>query len=166
MSTLPANTTCDIYFNVVPSTTGTYSIAGGALDVTGPSPMSQVAPGPGTMTVNSPTPQSITFTSTPSGSIVVGSPPYTVTATGGGSGNPVTFSIDAASTVSACTISGSTVSFIGAGLWIVDGNQAGDTSYSAAPVAEQYIAIGQGPQAITFNSSAPSNALVGGASDR
>src|SRR6185295_10897281 len=42
--------------------------------------------------------QTIRFTSTPPANAVVGGPGYTVTATGGGSGNPVVFSIDQAAT--------------------------------------------------------------------
>jgi YVTN family beta-propeller protein len=75
--------------------------------------------------------QTITFTSTAPSGAVVGGPAYPVTATGGASGNPVTFSLDASST-SGCALSGSTVSFGGpAGTCVVDANQAGNTSYSA-----------------------------------
>ncbi|KTD55481.1 hypothetical protein Lsan_3437, partial [Legionella santicrucis] len=56
--------------------------------------------------------QTITFTSTPPSNATIGGT-YTVTATGGISGNPVVFSIDANSTSGACTISGSLVSFTG-----------------------------------------------------
>jgi len=164
LSSLSANSVCTIYYNVIPSTTGTYAISGGTLAVAGPSAMSQTVAGPGTLTVNNSTPQTIAFTSTPPAGIVVGSAPYTVTATGGGSGNPVTFSVDAASTSGACSISGSTVSFAGAGICIVDANQPGNTSYAAAPVAEQDIAIGLGAQVISFTSTAPTNATVSGAS--
>src|ERR1019366_7831124 len=52
--------------------------------------------------------QTITFTSTPPASATVGGS-YTVTASGGGSGNAVTFSIDAASAAGAGSISGSAV---------------------------------------------------------
>ena len=55
--------------------------------------------------------QTITFTSTAPPAAKVG-PTYTVTATAT-SGPPVTFTIDATAT-SVCSISGSTVSFIGA----------------------------------------------------
>ena len=161
LSSLAANSTCTIYFDIIPSSTGTYSIAGGTLTVAGPSAMSESVPGPGTLTVASPVAQTIAFTSTPASGIVVGSAAYTVTATGGASGNPVTFTIDGASSAGACTISGSTVSFHGVGICIVDANQAGNTSYSAASVAEQDIAIGQAPQVINFTSTAPTSAAVG-----
>jgi hypothetical protein len=66
---------------------------------------------------------------------------YVVSATGGGSGNPVTFHIDAASTKGACTITGSKVSFTGEGTCVVDANQAGDASYSAAPQVHESFTI-------------------------
>ena len=101
--------------------------------------------------------QTITFTSAAPSSAVVGGSTYIVTATGGASGLPVTFSIDAAAT-SVCSLAGSTVSFIGAGSCVVDGNQAGDVNYVAAPQAQQSVTVGKGSQAITF--SALSNAKL------
>ena len=64
---------------------------------------------------------------------------------------------------SVCTISGSTVSFIGAGTCVIDANQAGNGNYNAAPQAQQSFAVGKGSQTITFTSTAPSSAVVGGA---
>src|SRR6202030_3581514 len=105
--------------------------------------------------------QSITFTSSPPGSATVGGPTYNVTATGGGSGNPVTFSIDAAST-GICSISGSTVSFNAVGSCAVDANQAGGGSYGAALPAQQTFAVAKGSQTIAFTSGAPGSPTVGG----
>ncbi|HET9051862.1 MAG TPA: hypothetical protein VFO60_09165, partial [Candidatus Dormibacteraeota bacterium] len=105
--------------------------------------------------------QAITFTSTPPSGAAVGGPTYTVTAVGGGSGNPVTFTIDAsASTV--CAISGAAVSFTGVGTCTIDADQAGNASYNAAPTAMQPFTVGMGSQAITFTSTPPSPATVGG----
>ena len=76
--------------------------------------------------------QTITFTSTPSSPVVAG-PSYAVTATGGGSGNAVTFTIDASAT-SVCSISGgNSVSFQTAGTCVINANQAGDANYDPAP---------------------------------
>src|SRR5579875_2338007 len=105
--------------------------------------------------------QAITVTSTAPTSATAGGPTYTVTATGGASGNPVVFTIDASAT-SVCSISGSTVSFIGAGTCVIDANQAGNANYLAAPQVQQSFAVGQGSQTISFTSSPPSNAVVGG----
>jgi uncharacterized protein YodC (DUF2158 family) len=108
--------------------------------------------------------QTITFTSTPPVNAKVGGPGYVVTATAS-SGLPVTLSIDATAT-SICTISGSTsgstVSFIGAGTCVIDANQAGNANYNAAPQAQQTFTVAKGDQTITFTSTAPVNAKVGG----
>lgn len=91
-----------------------------------------------------PATQTIAFTSTPAGPYYSGGT-YAVSATGGASGNPVTFSIDAASTPGACAVSGSTVTFTGPGTCIVDADQAGNASYSAAPQVQQTITVLAGP---------------------
>ncbi len=104
--------------------------------------------------------QTITFTSTAPSSATMGGATYTVTATGGASGNPVTFS---SATTSVCSVSGSVVSFIGAGTCTIDANQAGNTNYGAAAQVTQSFPVGQGSQTITFTSTAPSSATMGGA---
>ena len=83
--------------------------------------------------------QTISFTSTAPAPAIVGGPTYTVTATAT-SGLPVTFTIDASAT-SVCSISGSTVSFIGAGTCVIDANQAGNANYNAAPQVQQSFAV-------------------------
>ena len=117
------------------------------------------------VTVTSPPPpastQSITFTSTPPAAAAVGGAGYTVSASAS-SGLPVTFSIDASS-AGVCTISGSVVSFVGTGTCTIDANQAGNGSYLAAPQAQQSFAVGLASQAISFTSSPPGGATVGGA---
>ena len=105
--------------------------------------------------------QAITFTSSAPSNAVFNGPTYTVTATGGGSGNAVTFTIDASAT-SVCSISGSVVSFVGAGTCMIDANQAGGTYYNAAPQAQQSFAVAQASQTIHFTSTAPASATVGG----
>ncbi|MEQ1711112.1 MAG: IPT/TIG domain-containing protein, partial [Hyphomicrobium sp.] len=105
--------------------------------------------------------QAITYTSTvPSLTVVGGS--YTATAAGGASGNAVTFSIDAASAAGACTIAGSSISFTGAGACVVNANQAGNASYTAAPQVQQTVTVGKASQTIAFTSTPPSPANVGG----
>ncbi|WP_200961252.1 S-layer family protein [Phycicoccus sp. Soil802] len=93
-------------------------------------------------------PQAITFTTVAPSAAVLGDT-YPVAATGGGSANPVTLSIDAAST-STCSISGSTVTFDHAGTCVVDADQDGNADYLTAPQAQQTIAVGVVAQAITF----------------
>ena len=102
-----------------------------------------------------------TFTSTAPTNATVGGSAYTVSATSQ-SGGPVTFSIDSASS-SVCAISGSSVTFNHAGTCTIDANQPGTDSYYASPQATQTFSVGAASQTITFTSTAPSNATVGGA---
>jgi hypothetical protein len=82
--------------------------------------------------------QAIAFTSRAPTTAVAGGPPYAVVATGGASGNPVTF---ASATSGVCTVSGATVSFVGAGMCTLDANQAGNSDYTPAPTATQSFAV-------------------------
>jgi hypothetical protein len=106
-----------------------------------------------------PSVQSVSFTSTaPSGAMVGGS--YTVTAAAS-SGLPVSFSAEPAS-AGICTVSASTVSFVGAGTCTIDANQAGNAGYQAAAQVQQSLAVGLAAQTISFTSTPPSGALAGG----
>jgi hypothetical protein len=93
--------------------------------------------------------QSITFTSTPPALAACGGG-YTVDADGGASGNPVTFSVDPASSRDACSVVGASVLFTGVGLCVIDADQRGSTYYEAAPQAQQAFTIGPAAQAIAF----------------
>jgi cytoskeletal protein CcmA (bactofilin family) len=84
--------------------------------------------------------QSISFTSTPPASPAYNGS-YTVTASGGNSGNPVTFSIDITSAAGSCSIGGSKVTFTGVGVCVIDANQAGDNDYMPAAQAQQKLTI-------------------------
>jgi hypothetical protein len=114
-----------------------------------------------TITVNQAT-QAITFT-TPSAattSVVFGASPITLAATGGGSGNPVTFSLDASSTAGAGSLTGSALTITGVGTIVVDANQAGTADYSAAAQVQVSITVTQATQTITFTSPATSGTSV------
>ena len=159
-------------FSIDASATGVCSIAGGVVSFTGAgscvidanqagndnynaAPQAQQ-----TFTVGKGA-QAITFTSTAPTNAVVGGPTYTPTATGGASGSPVTFSIDASAT-GVCSIAGGVVSFTGAGSCVIDANQAGSDNFNAAPQVQQTFTVGKGAQAITFTSTAPTTAVPGG----
>jgi hypothetical protein len=89
-------------------------------------------------------PQAITF-----GALAgrtYGNPPFAVSATGGGSGNPVTFST---LTTSVCTVSGATVTIVGAGTCTIDADQAGNGSYSAAPQAHANVVVAPATLTVT-----------------
>ena len=75
---------------------------------------------------------------------------YPVTATGGASGNPVTLSLAATTTDGACTISGSTVTFVHPGSCVVQADQAGNNDSDAAAPATQSIAVYQSSTATTL----------------
>jgi hypothetical protein len=72
------------------------------------------------------------------------------------SGLPVTFSATASS-AGICTVSGATVSLVGAGTCTLNANQAGNGSYLPAGQAQQSFAVGRGSQTITITSTPPAN---------
>jgi hypothetical protein len=86
----------------------------------------------------------------------------TVSASGGASGNPATFSVDASTTNAACSISGTTVSFDHFGTCVLDADQAGNADYYSAQTTQQQIPVGPAAQAVNFTSPAPDSATVGG----
>ena len=106
-------------------------------------------------------PQAISFSSLPPSAGAVGGT-YVVTASGGGSGNPVIFSIDSGSS-SVCSISGSAVTFNSPGSCVIDANQAGNTQYQAAPQVQQKVKVNAAliPQAISFSPLPPSEEMAG-----
>uniref|UniRef100_A0A1A7GEI0 Filamentous haemagglutinin outer membrane protein n=1 Tax=biofilter metagenome TaxID=1070537 RepID=A0A1A7GEI0_9ZZZZ len=88
--------------------------------------------------------QAITFTSAAPVGAVVGGSPYAVTATGGGSNNPVVFSIDSSASA-VCSIAGSNVTFLAPGTCVINANQAGNDEYSAAPQVQQTFQVAAVP---------------------
>ncbi len=104
--------------------------------------------------------QTIAFTSAnPAGAKLGDS--YTVTATGGASGNPVTFSLGA-SAAPFCTISGNVVSFNASGPCDIIASQLGNANYLDAAPQTQTVAIGKAAQTIQFTSTPPALPKVGG----
>lgn len=101
--------------------------------------------------------QVLTFTSSPPNPSVFGGS-YDVSATGGGSANPVVFS---SSSTGVCEVSGSTVSFVGAGSCTVDANQAADANHNAG-TASQTFTIGKQSQTIAFAPLTITQGYVGG----
>jgi hypothetical protein len=112
--------------------------------------------------------QTISFNSWP-GSLTVGGS-GSVTASGGASGNAVTFS---STTTGVCTSSGtngSTVTGVTAGTCIIAADQAGNGNYNAATQVTQSFSVGMADQTISFGSaptfvgSSGSVSATGGAS--
>jgi hypothetical protein len=82
-------------------------------------------------------PQSIVFTSAPPNpGLLAGS--YSLAATGGGSGNAVTFST---LTPATCTVAGSAVTFVGVGACSLAADQPGSSAYLAAPRQTQQVRV-------------------------
>jgi serine/threonine protein kinase len=105
--------------------------------------------------------QAITFTSRPPAPAFAGGT-YAVTATGGGSGNPVVFSVDPSS-AKVCSVSDGTVTFTAVGDCVIDADQAGNARYLAAPQAQQAVTVSEkAAQVIAFTSQPPARVFAGG----
>ncbi len=76
-----------------------------------------------------------------------GAAPYNLTATGGASGNPVTY---AASPAGVVTFIGNQVTIIGGGVTTITASQAGNSNYNAAADVFQTLTVNQATQTITF----------------
>lgn len=68
----------------------------------------------------------------------------------------------APASASVCSISAGTVSFTAAGTCVIDANQVGNSTYSAAPQVQQSFAVAKASQTISWSSSAPTAAVYGG----
>lgn len=93
-------------------------------------------------------PQVITFG--PLGGKTFGDSDFAVSATGGASGQPVTFSIVSGP----ATISGGMVTITGAGDVTVRASQAGSGEYTAAADVDQTFTVAKAPQTLTFTARA------------
>jgi len=103
----------------------------------------------GTATGATLTAQTITFTQPTTPVTYVSGLTIPLVATGGASGNPVVFTIDGSSTGTG-TISGSTLTVTGVGSFVIDANQAGNSTYSTAPQVQRTVVVNQAPQTISF----------------
>ena len=98
--------------------------------------------------------QSITVTTHAPGSAVYQAG-FSVAATGGASGNAVTFS-----SVGACSNSGAAFTMTsGTGTCSVEYDQAGDSNFSAAPTVTEIVNASKAAQAITVTTHAPGSAV-------
>ena len=86
-------------------------------------------------------PQSISFTGPGTGGV---GGTATLSATGGGSGNPVVFSVDPTSDAGVCTLAGATVTYLKVGNCVIAANQAASSTFAAAPGVSQTIVVGPG----------------------
>ena len=79
------------------------------------------------------------FAASPAAPVFVPGGTFTVSAIGGGSGQPVVF---ASLTPGTCSVAGSTVTMLASGLCTVSANQAGDSNYEPAPQATLDVTLG------------------------
>jgi large repetitive protein len=91
--------------------------------------------------------QTITFT--PASPVTYGISPITLSATGGASGNPVTFSLVSGPAM----LSGTTLTVTGIGTINLTANQAGNANYSAATPVSQSIVVNQAPLTVAANNA-------------
>jgi hypothetical protein len=141
-----------VVFTLDASSTGTGTISGSTLSVTGAGNLvidanqagnasySAAAQVQRTVVVTALTAQTITFAQPTSPVTYTSGLTIPLSATGGGSGNPVVFTLDASSTGTG-TISSSTLTVAGAGNLVIDANQAGSASYSAAAQVQRTVVV-------------------------
>jgi hypothetical protein len=98
--------------------------------------------------------QTISFPQ-PTSPVAYGIAPITLSATGGASGNPVTFSVVSGPG----SISGNMLTITGGGTVVVAANQAGNTDYAPAPQVTRNIVVAGVPAALT--TPAPGSTLAG-----
>jgi Bacterial Ig-like domain (group 3)/Lamin Tail Domain len=90
--------------------------------------------------------QTISFAALPDKTY--GDAPFTVSATGGGSGNPVTFAVEG--NCFSGGMNGATITITGAGSCKVTASQAGNSNYNAAPDVDRSFNVAQANQTISF----------------
>ncbi len=157
-----------VVFSIDASSSGTGSISGSTLTVTGAGSIVLDANQAGdsnynaaaqvqqTLVVNQAS-QTINFTAPASPITFVPNETVNLSATGGASGNPVVFSIDASSSGTG-SISGSTLTVTGAGSFVLDADQVGDSNYNAATQVQQTLVVNQADQTINF--TAPTSPIT------
>ena len=94
----------------------------------------------------------------PASPVVFGAAPAALTATGGASGSPIVY---ATTSPTVCTVTGSTVTFVGVGACNLTANQSAGGVYAAASQVTATITVNPAPSSIT-GFSLPISASLGG----
>ena len=89
-----------------------------------------------------------------------GDAPYTISATGGGSGNPVVFTSSNSAIATCSGTNGTTITVIAPGNCTIYANQAGNSSYNAAPQASQSLTVDK--KALTIDAAAATGKVYDG----
>ena len=134
-------------------TAGTYAINQGSLAVGANYDLTFV---PGTLTITDQITQMITFDALSDKTF--GDASFSLSATGGASGNPVTFS---SSNTAVATVSGSTVTIVGAGMTNITASQVGNATYADAPDVVQVLTVNKAVQSISFTTASTQNIAEG-----
>ncbi len=155
----------------VPTTTSVCSVTGSIVTILSAGSCTVVANQTGNTSFSAATPvnisieinqatQTIAFTALTNRTL--GTAPFTVSATGGASGNVVTFS---STTPTTCTVVSSTVTLVNAGTCTVSASQAGNDNYTAAANIDQSFEITSAPlvQTQTISGFAPVTPVAFGA---
>jgi sugar lactone lactonase YvrE len=155
-TSLASGQQCDLPIQFAPLTSGSLiesvSITTNALNVSGTK--QSIAVGGTGIAITS---QAITFTDgLPVSASYSAGLTYTLSATGGGSGNPVLFS----RVSGPGSVSGNTLTITGVGTVVVAANQAGNSSYSAAPQGTQSILITSLTTPAVLTSPTPGSTLT------
>ena len=125
VATVPANLNVDVTYDgnaQAPTNAGSYAVVATVKNA------NYEGSANGTLVIDKAS-QSITFA--PLAAKIVGAN-FTVNATGGASGNAVTFAA-----AGSCTVSGNTVQITGVGTCTITASQAGNSNYNAAPNVQQ-----------------------------
>jgi sugar lactone lactonase YvrE len=142
---------CDVSVNFMPTAVGSFSGNIVLTDNAPGSPHNFAVNGTGSQSA-----QTITF-APPTSPEYFGASPITLVASGGASGNPVTFSI-VSGPGSLSGTNNSVLTLTGAGTIVIAANQAGNGAYTAAPQVTQSIVVDQ-PAVLT--SPAPGSTILG-----
>jgi sugar lactone lactonase YvrE len=163
-----------VVFTVDSTSTGTATISGSTLTITGAGKIVIDANQAGnanysaapqvqrTIVVNQ-APQAINFTQPATPVVFSTGLTITLTATGGASGNAVVFTLDETSTATG-SISGNTLTVTSAGNLVIDANQAGNADYSAAPQVQRTVLVNPPPPDFTITATPASQTIAAGAS--
>jgi hypothetical protein len=164
-----------VVFTIDTSSTGTGSITGSTLNVTGVGTFVIDANQAGNSTYSAATQVQKSVVVTQAAQVINFTQPTTpvtyasgltipLVATGGASGNSVVFTIDTSSTGTG-SITGSTLNVTGVGTFVIDANQAGNATYAAATQVQKSVVVNAAPvPSFTVTSpTAPQSVKPGGA---
>jgi DNA-binding beta-propeller fold protein YncE len=156
-SEILAGGSCDLAISFAPTAPGTISgvavLTNNSLNAAAPSYATQSIELNGTGTQ---VPQTINFTQ-PTSPVYLPVSTITLSATGGASGNPVTFTISSGPGSLSGT-NNSVLTVTGTGTIVIAANQAGNTNYAAAPQVTRSITV---DQKAVLTSPAPGSTLIG-----